>query len=71
MLALLAVPALGADENAGTARTETKVHYTPADRASGRYQYVPIDVPAGTGFLTISYAYDRADGAVDRDASRG
>lgn len=37
--------------------------YTPADQRTGRYQYVPFDVPAGRGTLRISYAYDRADGA--------
>ena len=37
-------------------------HYTPADRAAARYQYVPFDVPAGTGSLRIAYSYDGADG---------
>ena len=37
-------------------------HFTPADRVSGRYQYVPFDVPAATGTLRVSYQYDRANG---------
>jgi hypothetical protein len=37
-------------------------HYTSADRESGRYQYVPFTVPAGTGMLRVTYQYDRADG---------
>jgi len=37
-------------------------HYTAADRETGRYQYVPFDVPQGTGALRVTYKYDRADG---------
>jgi hypothetical protein len=48
---------------ADPARRVVKVHYTPPDRAAGRYQYVPFEVPAGTTRLTVSYAYDRAGGA--------
>jgi hypothetical protein len=33
------------------------------DRNSGRYQYVPIEVPEGTTRLTIDVAYDRGEGA--------
>jgi hypothetical protein len=40
-----------------------KVRYTPEDRAAGRYQYVPFDVPKGATRLTFGYAYDRAGGA--------
>ena len=36
--------------------------YTPADRLTGRYQYVPFEVPAGTATLRVSYQYDRANG---------
>lgn len=39
-----------------------RVHYTPRDQQAARYAYVPFDVPPGTTRLTISYAYDRADG---------
>jgi hypothetical protein len=39
------------------------VRYTPQDRAAGRYQYVPFDVPEGTTRVTFAYAYDRAAGA--------
>ena len=37
-------------------------HFEPADRESGRYPYVPFDVAAGTGELTISYRYSGDDG---------
>lgn len=37
-------------------------HYTPADQKSGRYQYVPFEVPAGATELRVSYRYDRANG---------
>ena len=40
-----------------------KVHYTPQDQATGRYQYVPFDVPMGTKRLAFRYEYDKADGA--------
>ena len=36
--------------------------YTQADREAGRYQYVPFEVPRGTGSLRVIYSYDRADG---------
>jgi hypothetical protein len=49
--------------SADPARRVLKVQYTPQDRAAGRYQYVPFDVPAGTTRLTFGYAYDRAGGA--------
>jgi hypothetical protein len=38
-------------------------HYDPRDRDTGRYQYVPIDVSAGTEALTISYRYTGDDGS--------
>jgi hypothetical protein len=38
-------------------------HYDPADRETGRYQYVPIEVAAGTEALTISYRYSGDDGS--------
>ena len=39
-----------------------RVHYAPGDRETGRYQYVPFDVPAGTTRIDLEYAYDRAGG---------
>jgi hypothetical protein len=41
-------------------RQVVKRHF---DRGSGRYQYVPIEVPEGTSRLTVEYRYDRAEGA--------
>lgn len=38
-------------------------HYTPGDRTSGRYQYVPFEVPAGTTQIRIEQRYDKANGA--------
>jgi hypothetical protein len=32
-------------------------HFTRADRETGRYQYVPVEVPAGVSQLTITYRY--------------
>lgn len=58
-IALLPLPARASDP----ARRVIVVHYTPRDRARGRYQYVPFDVPAGTTRLTFGYAYDRTGGA--------
>ena len=49
----------------GSARPSTArivKHYTTADRVSGRYQYVPFEVPPGTTRLQIAYDYDRANG---------
>lgn len=34
-------------------------HFSPADRAAGRYQYVPFEVPAGVSRIRISYSYNR------------
>ena len=45
------------------ARREVRLHYTAQDREVGRYQYVPVHVPAGTTRLTVGYAYDKAGGA--------
>ena len=49
--------------SADPARRVVTVHYTTRDRAAGRYQYVPFDVPPGTTRLTFAYDYDRAGGA--------
>jgi hypothetical protein len=45
------------------ARREVRLHYTAQDREVGRYQYVPVRVPAGTTRLAVSYSYDKAGGA--------
>ena len=39
-----------------------RVHYDPKDRETGRYQYVPFEVPPGTTRIDLEYAYDRAGG---------
>ncbi len=61
----VAVAALigGAVAAVGTETTVITRHYTPADRVSGRYQYVPFDVPAGTTSINIEQVYDKAGGA--------
>jgi hypothetical protein len=38
-------------------------HFTPADRESGRYQYLPFDVPDGIESIAIGYEYDGRNGA--------
>lgn len=43
-------------------RATIQRHFTPGDRLSGRYQYVPFDVPPGTGKLSVAYRFDRANG---------
>jgi hypothetical protein len=37
--------------------------YLPADRVTGRYQYVPFEVPPGAVRIHIEQQYDRAGGA--------
>ena len=37
-----------ASPDAPSARREVRLHYTAQDREVGRYQYVPVRVPAGT-----------------------
>jgi PHP domain len=56
VLALLALP------DVVHSRQVLRLHYDPRDRETGRYQYVPLDVPEGTSRLQVSYAYDRLDG---------
>lgn len=69
---ILLLPLLAAGASSGAAPREApappgrqviRVHYVPRDRETGRYQYVPFDVPAGTTRLEIEYRYDRAGGA--------
>jgi hypothetical protein len=50
------------DGSARSSKATIVRHYTPADRVSGRYQYVPFDVPPGTARLQIAYRYDRDAG---------
>ncbi len=54
--ALLSLP------DAALAKQVQRLHYDPKDRETGRYQYVPVDVPEGTTRLSLSYAYDRLGG---------
>ncbi len=58
-IALLVVA--GASDAA--AQTVIARHYSPADRVTGRYQYVPFDVPSGTTQLKVEQIYDKAGGA--------
>ncbi len=62
LLLVVAVAGL-APAGADAERRTVTVRYTPADRESGRYQYVPFDVPEGTARLAFGYSYDRAGGA--------
>jgi hypothetical protein len=64
---LLTAVALGSDSRDHTRGAMSSPqtiarHFTPADRATGRYQYVPFDVPVNTRALTVRYQYDRANG---------
>jgi hypothetical protein len=59
-LALLSI-AVAHQQPSGAPQTIVK-HFTPADRVSGRYQYVPFDVPVGATTLRVSYDYDRSNG---------
>jgi hypothetical protein len=63
LLVSLAALAGGAVVAADSGTTVITRHYTPADRVSGRYQYVPFDVPAGTTSIEIEQVHDRAGGA--------
>ena len=55
--------ATAASESPGGDSLTFRLHYGPADRErAGRYQNVPVDVPAGTTRLSIAYAYDRKGG---------
>ena len=47
-LALAAGLAEAVSPAAPEARREVRLHYTAQDREVGRYQYVPVTVPAGT-----------------------
>jgi hypothetical protein len=46
-----------------TRTIERVVHLSPPNTAASRYAYVPFDVPARAVRISISYQYDRAQGA--------
>jgi hypothetical protein len=46
----------------------TTIHrgrWSRGDRAADPYRYLPVDVPPGTGGLTVTLAYDRSAGVLD------
>ena len=57
---LVALSLLAAAPHA--ASTGVVRHFTSRDQQTGRYQYVPFDVPAGTTEISVSYRYDSAAG---------
>jgi hypothetical protein len=62
-MALLAgPPVVGEQSEGGPGRTTLVRRFTASDQIAGRYQYLPFDVPVGTGSLRITYQYDRAEG---------
>ena len=62
-MALLVGPlVMGEQSEGGPGRTTLVRHFTTSDQIAGRYQYLPFDVPVGTGSLRITYQYDRAEG---------
>jgi hypothetical protein len=63
LASLAASAAAPSPPSPGSARREQRLHYTRPDREVGRYQYVPVAVPAGATRLTIGLAYDKAGGA--------
>ena len=72
ILPLAALALLGAGTGRGAAeetgreepgRQVIRVHYTPKDRETGRYQYVPFEVGEGTTRVGVEYQYDPSDGA--------
>ena len=62
-MALLVGPLVMGEQSAGSPARSTVVrHFTTSDQTAGRYQYLPFDVPAGTGTLRVTYQYDHAAG---------
>ena len=62
-MALLVGPlVMGEQSEGGPGRTTLVRYFTTSDQIAGRYQYLPFDMPVGTGSLRITYQYDRADG---------
>jgi hypothetical protein len=47
----------GAPQPAAPPALTVHRHFTRNDRETGRYQYVPVEVPAGVESLTIAYRY--------------
>jgi len=47
-----------------TDSTRHEGRWTPEDRFGAPWQYLPVDVPAGTGGLRVELEYDRGGGAV-------
>ena len=60
---LLALALLTTTVSARAEERTIRLRYTPEDAMTGRYQYVPFDVPEGTTRIDIAYRYDKADGA--------
>jgi hypothetical protein len=61
LLGALLLASCAATAAAPAVQTITK-QFSEQDRMTGRYQYVPIDVPPGTAALHIAYDYDGAEG---------
>jgi hypothetical protein len=59
----MVVMIVAAMSNHLSAQTVIARHYAPADRTTGRYQYVPFDVPAGISQIRIEQMYDKAGGS--------
>jgi hypothetical protein len=59
----LAPGAVGAQTAAPVEPLTLTRRYLPADRVTGRYQYVPFDVPPGAVRIHIEQQYDRAGGS--------
>lgn len=50
-------------KNIQTRTVERRVHLAPPGANDSRYVYVPFDVPPNTARISISYQYERANGA--------
>ncbi len=49
----------------GDGKTVHRGVWRPEDRAEALYRYVPVEVPAGQGGLSIELRYDRSAGVID------
>jgi predicted metal-dependent phosphoesterase TrpH len=58
----LALAAAATSATAGEPQSIRR-HFEPKDYYTGRYQYLPFDVPPGTTRIDIEYRYDKANGA--------
>jgi hypothetical protein len=63
VLAAAALASLPAAALAQPVRQVIGLRYTTQDRETGRYQYVPFQVPEGATRIRVEYRYDRAGGA--------